>query len=260
MGRGQRQTRRTSLSGPRTRAWPAVPAGQGVDGETGPRRRAERGRGAHPAPAVRRSGSRWRRAPRRSPARALRSRSVLVSAMPRSTTVVPNSDRKPSAAPPQRARACERSCRHARTRSPCPPPSLTMAGRSGRGAMLATSSRARSVGGPARSSRARVRRWHRARRRGSADHQGGELALVASGGADVERVRAVAEGVEVERRAPCRLQCTVRAVGGQHARGRRPDPRLLAGIGGHDPGQQVGGGGHRSAQRPSRISRAWAPS
>ncbi len=53
-------------------------------------------------------------------------------------------------------RAWERSCRHASTKRPWPAPSLTMAGRSGMGAMLATSSRASRVGGPSCPSRART--------------------------------------------------------------------------------------------------------
>ena len=82
----------------------------------------------------------------RSPASALMSRSVDVSAIPRSTTVVPKRERNPSADCPQRLLACERSWRHASTRSPCPAPSLTMEVRSGMGAMLATSSSASRVG------------------------------------------------------------------------------------------------------------------
>ena len=84
-----------------------------------------------------------------SPASALTSLSVAVSAIPGSTTVVPKSERNPPAAVPHRLRACERSCRHANVSSPCPPPSLTIGTRSGMGAMLATSSSARSVGAPA---------------------------------------------------------------------------------------------------------------
>ena len=68
-----------------------------------------------------------------SPARADRASSVRTSPMPGSTTVVPNSDRKPSAAAPHRVRAWDRSCRQAKVSTPCPPPSLTMAGRSGMG-------------------------------------------------------------------------------------------------------------------------------
>ena len=81
-----------------------------------------------------------------SPARAERASSVRTSPIPGSTTVVPNRDRNPSAAEPHRPRAWERSWRQARVRSPWPPPSLTTAGRSGIGAMLATSSRASTTG------------------------------------------------------------------------------------------------------------------
>ena len=151
-----------------------------------------------------------------SPASALTSRSVLVSAMPGRTTVVPKRERKPSAAAPQRLRAWERSWRHASTSKPCPPPSLTMAGRSGTGAMLATSSRANSVGDD-------LPPFLRAGVDGVADlaegghDERGELPLVASRGTDVEGVGPVAEGIEVELRCPGGLERAVGAVGGQHA-------------------------------------------
>ncbi len=74
--------------------------------------------------------------------------SVRTSPMPGSTTVVPNSDGKPSAWPGHRCRAWERSWKQASVTRPCPPPSLTMEGSSGRGAMLASSSRASTTGGP----------------------------------------------------------------------------------------------------------------
>ena len=105
---------------------------------------------------------------------------------------MPKSERNPSAAPPQRARACERSCRQARTRSPCPAPSLTMAGRSGMGAMLATSSRASRVGGlphpVAGTGVGRVADVAHDRH-----DERCELPLSASRRADVEGVRAAAE-------------------------------------------------------------------
>ena len=89
---------------------------------------------------------------------------------------------------PSAPRAWERSCRQASTRSPCPAPSLTMAGRSGMGAMLATSSRASRVGraatlvtGPGVGGVAHVA--------DDGDDERRELALPAAGRADVERVR-----------------------------------------------------------------------
>ena len=167
------------------------------------------------------------------------SRSVDRSAIPRRTTVVPKSERNPSAAEPQRTRAWERSWRQASTRSPCPAPSLTIAGRSGIGAMLATSSRARSVGGPgtpvAGSCIGGVadvadRRHHERR----------ELLLAPARRADVQGVRSAAEGLEVEGRRERRRQGPTGAVRPQHARCGGPDARLLPGVGSHDPGEHIG--------------------
>ena len=84
----------------------------------------------------------------RSPPSADSASRVGRSAMPGRTTVVPNRDTNASAWRPQRARAWERSWRHARVKSPCPAPSLTIVGRSGMGAMLATSSSAKRTGCP----------------------------------------------------------------------------------------------------------------
>jgi hypothetical protein len=48
-----------------------------------------------------------------SPASSEIASSVLVSPIPASTTLAPKSEKKPSAAVPQRARAWDRSCRQA---------------------------------------------------------------------------------------------------------------------------------------------------
>ncbi len=71
-------------------------------------------------------------------------------------------------------------------------------------------------------------------------HEGSELPLPTSGRTDVQRVRAVAECLEVEGRQTRRSQDTLGAVGREHTRCGGPDARLLPGVGGYDPGQQVG--------------------
>ena len=70
-----------------------------------------------------------------------------MSPIPGNTTLAPKSEKKPSAAIPQRARACDRSWRHAIATSPWLPPSAMSVGRSCIGAMLASSSRISSTGG-----------------------------------------------------------------------------------------------------------------
>jgi hypothetical protein len=54
------------------------------------------------------------------PARRDTASRVLMSPMPGRSTLVPNREKKPSAAGPQRAFAWERSCRHASVSSPWP--------------------------------------------------------------------------------------------------------------------------------------------
>jgi hypothetical protein len=58
-----------------------------------------------------------------SPASAAMRESVRWSPMPGKITLELNSEKKPSASAPQRARAWERSWRQARVTSPCPAPS-----------------------------------------------------------------------------------------------------------------------------------------
>ena len=74
--------------------------------------------------------------------------SVRVSPMPGKTTFDPNNEKKPSASRPHRATPWDRSCRQASVRTPWLPPSATSIGRSCRGAMFASSSRANSIGAP----------------------------------------------------------------------------------------------------------------
>ena len=105
--------------------------------------------------------------------------------------------------------------------------------------MLATSSSARRVGGPPRSSpRPGVGRV--AHVTDVPHHERGELVLVPARRAHVESVRATTEFLEIEWWQAGRGQSALGAVRGQHARCGGPDAGLFPRVRGHDPPEQVG--------------------
>ena len=178
----------------------------------------------------------------RRPARAESASRVRTSLIPASTSFTPNNVRNPSAAVPKRARAWEMSWRLASVTTPWLAPSATSDGRSCRGAMLASSSRTRSTGGPVN-----------CRGRGVAPVGGGphvpddtgderrEMLLVLGGRGDEQRGSALHEAPGVEALQARARQGRARAVAGEHSGRGRPDRALFPLLGLGDPEEKIEG-------------------
>ena len=125
-----------------------------------------------------------------SPARALRSRSVVVSAMPRRTTVVPKSERNPSAAPPQRAAGLGEVLQAGQHQEALPGALADHGRQVGDRGDVGHLVEGEQGGRAAAPRRGHVRRWRRGRRRRPPTTSGANWRCRRPGRADVEGVRA----------------------------------------------------------------------